>query len=621
VIEELRRRGQRMSTADLIGVEAAAAGLARLRGHAEIGRSDLIDGLRSAELKDEVARGGSHPLLEAVQEVFRGNDRGRIAEGASLPPLVADLRARLREHGLEPDKYRREIELELGDAAGRDRSRVLHRLRLLRIPGFRRTDGTDMVARTDLARVWERWEIEWSPEHESGAIEAARYGATLAEAAAAVLLERLDAMVRDVAFAAAGLVDAALAGLAAQADDLYDRLDALIAAGGDFVAATKALAHLAYLYRYDTVLELTGRRKLEPLVRGTWMRAMWLLESLGDPAGFEKDAVEGVLTCVSVFERCGPGAGLECEFLAEVLTRVQSDRSQGPVLRGAAVGALWRIGRADADRVLADLRLFADPAHLGDLLSGLFALARETARRKRELVRAVDAFLMGFNDHEYLEALPSMRLAFTYFTPREKHHIALMALEPEPPGPADSGQAAVPAAADVPVPLAVTPQQAAEAVARRPDGRMAAARRRAVPSRRGRPDPAGRRRRPRPAAGPGGRRLRGAGLLGEVPPPRGDAVGLPAGRRHRAGQHDGTRLPRPRRRPAARPSRTRPRLGGQGRRTGGGGGRPAGDRLGPAERLAAAGAWSAGSGQPAGQPPRSPRRSPLWPAWRGWGRN
>jgi hypothetical protein len=71
------------------------------------------------------------------------------------------------------------------------------------------------------------------------------------------------------------------------------------------------------------------------------------------------------------------------------------------------------------------MRPFADPDRLGDFLTGLFALAREQVQRQRDLVLSIHEMLSSWSDEQFLAALPSMRLAFTWFTPREKHHLAL----------------------------------------------------------------------------------------------------------------------------------------------------------------------------------------------------
>ena len=106
----------------------------------------------------------------------------------------------------------REIELELTQPSDLARSRVLHRVRLLDIYGFRREQGTNLATRDDLTRLFEIWSIRWHPEFDAACIEAARYGVTLADAATARLLERAEAVDRDAEQAALLLLDSALAG-------------------------------------------------------------------------------------------------------------------------------------------------------------------------------------------------------------------------------------------------------------------------------------------------------------------------------------------------------------------------------------------------------------------------
>jgi hypothetical protein len=67
--------------------------------------------------------------------------------------------------------------------------------------------------------------------------------------------------------------------------------------------------------------------------------------------------------------------------------------------------------------------LLTDPNDIGDFLTGLFALAREVAQRHPQFVQTVDRLLLEFSADSFQQALPSLRLAFTYFTPREKHYM------------------------------------------------------------------------------------------------------------------------------------------------------------------------------------------------------
>jgi hypothetical protein len=127
---------------------------------------------------------------------------------------------------------------------------------------------------------------------------------------------------------------------------------------------------------------------------------------------------------VHSFEACERSLGLDRAELADVLRRTAGAMAQRALVRGAATGALWTLGAAEVEQVRADLEGCAAPEQFGDFLTGLFALARETAQRHPQLVAAIDALMMRFDDTGYLQALPALRLAFSFFTPREKHYLA-----------------------------------------------------------------------------------------------------------------------------------------------------------------------------------------------------
>ena len=123
------------------------------------------------------------------------------------------------------------------------------------------------------------------------------------------------------------------------------------------------------------------------------------------------------------FERCELMLGLDRDELIAVLDRVGADPSQSATVRGAAWGARWSLGAADGTAIRDQLNHFIDPDHLGDFLVGLFALAREQVQRQRDLILSIHATMAGWSDDDFLRALLAPRLAFTYFTPREKHHL------------------------------------------------------------------------------------------------------------------------------------------------------------------------------------------------------
>jgi hypothetical protein len=122
VAVDLRQRKQQISSADLVAVETAAQGLAALRGHSEVWRQDLVDGITTALIKEEITPKTLHPFLIAAYDVLRGNARGRLATGTSVPPLVADIKQHLQTHDLILQNYGQSIQLNLHEAVQLHRS-------------------------------------------------------------------------------------------------------------------------------------------------------------------------------------------------------------------------------------------------------------------------------------------------------------------------------------------------------------------------------------------------------------------------------------------------------------------------------------------------------------------
>jgi hypothetical protein len=450
VAQRLRDLKQTASTADLIAVETCAQALASLRGHARVWRRDLMDAIIAALVKDDVHL--AHPFVHAMQAVLRGGERGRLADGSPLPPLVRDIHARLSAASLLPDKAAKERTLTLTKAEDLAISRLLHQLRVLAIPGNERMSGVDFATRTDLTSLTESWRVRWMPEQDAQMIEASRYGSALDEAAAARLREAADKLERSAAEAALLLLDSVLAGVMSMAEALRARVTEIIHQDGDLASVATAIDHLLYLFSWDDTLGSRGSSETGALLKEAFDRATWLLES-GSPGATAKHEVDAVRLMRDAFERAEKPMQLDRQTFADILARVQADAQRSPAQRGACAGALWSLNSADPAHIRRDLLLFATPEHLGDFLTGLFALAREEAQRDPELLRAVHGVVSAWNDDSFLTALPSLRLAFMYFTAREKVYLA-RGLFTDATAPETE-----------PVPLAVTTAEAAQAMA------------------------------------------------------------------------------------------------------------------------------------------------------------
>ncbi|MEV0807722.1 DUF5682 family protein [Micromonospora sp. NPDC050200] len=434
IATRLRQRRQPVSTADLIAARTMAGGLARLRGHAHPARTDVLDGLVSALVSDALdqplpwaSRGrlaaGTHPAVVEMVAALGGDRTGRLHPQTPLPPLVRDVDAELDRHGISLDA---DLQLDLTDAADLDRSRLLHRLRLLGVPGHVRDGGPTVGAQAVLT---ERWSARPAPDRLAEVIEAGGYGPTVLDAATALVEERITLTGGDVAELATLLFDTALAGLREHSARALATLAGAVGAVTELPALGRALAVALGLWRHDRLLGSAGAASLAAVIVAAVDRALWLAEGVhAATAPADRGRLAALVAVRDALRYAGPELGIDAGPALAVMGRITGDPTAPPDLRGAALGFGWSLG-GEEDPVRA-VRAVAAPTVLGDWLAGLFALAREeVVDGDRTLIGVLDGLLGAMTAADFLVALPALRQAFGWFPPREREAVARHVLE------------------------------------------------------------------------------------------------------------------------------------------------------------------------------------------------
>ncbi|VVE85407.1 DUF5682 family protein [Pandoraea sputorum] len=447
VMQRLRARQLPVSTADLIAVHARAEGLSRLRGHARPLRCDWLDALAGTLVKDTFdvplpwtylgpLRAGTDPVLIEVMAALAGDATGELAPDTPRPPLVFTVRAELAALGIV---LRGTLTLDLLTDEGRARSRTLHRLALLRVPGIARRRGARFAMTGERDEVWQLGE---PLEQQAALIEASVWGATLCDAARARLEDelreangRIDALVD-------GMNRAAWAGLATLSTGLLDTLRHAITREQRFESLAPALGSLHTLLRHGHLLSMNDAPVLRTVVEAGFDRALWLLEPAAALAPAELDAhVQGYVSLRAIVADALVGIdgavamplAIEPSRALAVWRRKAGDAAAAPASRGAALGALLAFaGHAGVDdgQPVIDIDdaatwLQAMPgATLGDALGGLLALARETLTSTPAFVAAIDAAIQALDDADFVRALPGLRSAFAWLPAQERGRLA-----------------------------------------------------------------------------------------------------------------------------------------------------------------------------------------------------
>ena len=423
VVRRLRDAHQTVSTADLIAARTAAESLAQLRGHAAIGRSDTLDGLAGALLKDPldaplpwsrrgVLAAGTDAIVVEMVAALAGDRRGRLAPGTPQPPLVADAEQRWDAQGLTPG----EVTVDVVDR--RERSRVLHRSRVLDIHGIELLAGPDAGSRSGLR---ERWRV---PRLDTDAvlvtlIECGGYGATLADAAVGRLEER-SAQAQGAADAAQVLVDAVRCGAEAVSQLLVQRLAAAARAETRLGDLGTALGWTLGLWRHGETYGLADTAMVDDLLVAMHSRALWLWEGAGQGPGSDGAPADPGRVRAAQALRDTAREALGRDETVAVARRLAASNTCPPDVNGAAWGVLATLDCLPGT-VTDAMRAQARPETLGDWLFGLLSLARDQVD---ELLDPLDAVLATMDAEQFLVALPALRQAFASLPPRERESVA-----------------------------------------------------------------------------------------------------------------------------------------------------------------------------------------------------
>jgi hypothetical protein len=452
ILERLRKLNLPASTADMGAVYLRVQALARLRGHQLPLRNDWLDAMAGSLVKEAMdvplpwtyrgpLRPGTEPILVQMMAVLAGESHGKLAANTPRPPLLIALELELERLAITLPS---EVKLDLLKPEDRQRSRALHQLALLGIPGIHCLKG---VGQAISGEINEHWQLRSPLEQVAALIEAASYGATLADAALAKLEEALLELhgSQGIVVALVKLLNqAALAGLADFSSRVVEQLTVAVSQEGNFEDLGFTLEAAYTLYRHGESVGMQGSPILLTVIQITFDRALWLCESYGsvNPADSHRhiaafQAIRLVtrdLLALPDADRNTLFPALEADRALTVWQRKSSSTDADPLSRGAALGALLSLNDAQpvtASPLAQPLALLATLAanKMGDALSGLIALARHQLTQDLTFVDGLNQLVTALDDEDFLLALPAMRGAFAWLPPRERGEFARQILE------------------------------------------------------------------------------------------------------------------------------------------------------------------------------------------------
>ncbi|WP_373869684.1 DUF5682 family protein [Acrocarpospora pleiomorpha] len=232
----LREEGLPVSSAHVIESVRLANSLAVLRGRPLAGLAEVTEAARAV-----LCEGDELPVELIQRQLVVGESLGHVPDATPMVPLQRHLREEQRRLRLKPAALARDYDLDLREPLGLERSKLLHRLRVLGVPW-----GTPRETRGK-GTFKESWTLEWHPEYDITLIEAAACGITVPSAATTKIREvAAGPAPGSPAAEAQGVSLADLTGLVEQCllADLPDALPHVLKAIGDRAALDHDVRHL-----------------------------------------------------------------------------------------------------------------------------------------------------------------------------------------------------------------------------------------------------------------------------------------------------------------------------------------------------------------------------------------
>ena len=420
--KEVRRKEGNLSTYDEICAVRMADGLSALRGKSQPGVYELFDAVLSSYVKGEYTIATNAPMM-ILRKHMTGNAVGKLCSQAQVPPIIQDFEAQCRQFSLKTGStLETEVTLSLFSSdKHRRESCFFHRMLFLNTYYARRVKGPNLQQQRDRNLIREIWRYKWNTQVNAALIDVSVYGATIEEAAGSLVKEELK---KEIGAGACAILLTRVfeMGLKEHLQNVYDRAQELIRQDTDFYSLADALSHfkmmreLASLYRskldFDLLMDLTIRKLISLLPSMTAVKE----EDLGR-------CMDAIKLLYQLTEE-----DTQEEFF-EILTRMQKDTQIQAGLDGCIHGILYGGGREDASLI--------EHAALGYVqgtkeqmkktalfFRGLFFSARDLIFIGGQILNMLDTFLQQTENEEFMELLPELRMAFTYFTPREIDKIA-----------------------------------------------------------------------------------------------------------------------------------------------------------------------------------------------------
>lgn len=410
-----------VTMSDISSAVTMYKGLAGLRGKKSAGLYELYDCVRSCFIKGEVNASSELPL-KLLSEIATGHEIGQLCDSAETIPLMKDFEELSNKYKLKISAIvEQKAELDIfAKPTHMAISRFLYRLNFLKTGFAKRVKGADIINNIDRSRIREIWTYKRTAQTDSALIDCSAYGATVEEVCK--VLSSRNLMKEQRAGEAAKLyVECFLMGIDIS-ENFTGKMNDIVISDGDFFSVGKAIYYFNMLCSLDKMYG-TDRKASEYFLKICFQRILVMLPSM---IGVSADRSGECIKICKVLYNIASGellADQYSELLNKFRLMAESDNPE-PALLGSVTGLIYGSDSSYKSKIESIVNGYLSGTESqrksgASFLRGLFATARDIVLIGDDFVKITDRLIKELPMESFMDILPELRLAFSYFTPAE----------------------------------------------------------------------------------------------------------------------------------------------------------------------------------------------------------
>ncbi|RKH06814.1 DUF5682 family protein [Corallococcus carmarthensis] len=425
----LRMRGFSASLSDVLEAYRLAVTLSDLREKSAPG----LDELREATVAT-LCRGDATHVDSFLWKSVVGHEVGQVASRIGQNSLQAEFWREVGERRLPRTDSPETFSLRLNNPVEVGSSVFLHRLRVAGIPyaslsgtGSSRKGGeAEAGGYAALTRVREAWQAQWTPSTDVALVEKIVLGDSLEAVTTRVLQERLT-QAKTTAQAADVLLESVITGCSQTVVQALKVCDAHAATDADLPSLASAARALSGLMAYGTSRAHSdvGDEAVASLGEKTFGRALLRVR---DASACGPDAVAQVLDALRTLHEVAlsqPRAD-KAGWFVEARGLMES-HAVNPATSGLATGLLYLARELPEAEVALEvgrrLSQAVDPADAAAYLEGFLQVNALVLVKSRDVVKALDDFLVSVEPERFRQTLPVLRRALGSLGATERRYL------------------------------------------------------------------------------------------------------------------------------------------------------------------------------------------------------